>query len=120
MKTLSIIAATLLSVVAATAKELTIKVDNVKNGTGKILLMGTVAGVKDPLYTMVEAKEGEVTLKLENLNSEEVEISIFHDENNNFQLDMGNRGPMEGYVTKKCNLTDENTEATMTLYYPVK
>lgn len=120
MKQTSIIAAIFFSGVTISAKELTIKVDNVKNGTGKILLMGIVDGVKEPLYTMVDAKHGEVTLKLENLDGEVSEISIFHDENNNFQLDMGNRVPIEGYVTQKCKLKDENTEMKLTIYYPAK
>lgn len=107
-----------MSFTAVSAKSLTIKVNNVRNEKGKILVMGTISGVKEPVYKMVPAKSGEVILELKDLNTDALEISLFHDENGNFKMDMGERGPVEGYVTKKCKLKEQANEMTVTLYYP--
>lgn len=115
---LTTMAVSTMSFTAASAKDLTIKVDNVRNEKGKILAMATIPGVKEPAYQMVQAKSGEVTLELKNLDTETVEISLFHDENGNFKMDMGERGPVEGYVTKKCKLKEQINLVTVTLYYP--
>ncbi|MEG0518192.1 MAG: DUF2141 domain-containing protein [Bacteroidales bacterium] len=115
---LTTMAVSTMSFTAISAKDLTIKVDNVRNEKGKILVMATIAGAKEPIYQMAQAKSGEVTLELKDLGAQAVEVSLFHDENENFKMDMGERGPVEGYVTKKCKLKEQTNLVTVTLYYP--
>lgn len=109
---------TVLSITAVNAKTVIVTLDNIRNNKGKILVMASLPGVKEPLYQMVEAQEGPVTIELKNINSDTAELSLFHDENGNFKMDMGNRGPIEGYVTKKCKLLDENTKIKLRIFYP--
>lgn len=96
----------------------TIKINNVRRGKGKILAMANVPGQKEPVYQMADAREGEVTLELKGISGNSAEISLFHDENGNFKMDMGERGPVEGYATKKWKFKESAPEVKVTLYYP--
>lgn len=115
---LAAIAATVFSITAANAKNLVIKIGNVRSDKGKVLVMANIPGVKEPVYQMVQAKNGEVVIELKDLIADVAEISVFHDENENFKMDMGERGPVEGYLTKKCKLKGEINEEKAVLYYP--
>lgn len=95
-----------------------IKIDNVRSGKGKILAMAHVPGQKDPVYQMADAVKGVVTLELKGIKGDSAEISLFHDENGNFKMDMGERGPEEGYATKKWKFKEGAPEVKVTLYYP--
>lgn len=95
-----------------------IKINNVRSGKGKILVMAHVPGRKDPVYAMADAREGDVTLVLKGINGDSAEISLFHDENGNFKMDVGQQGPVEGYVTKKWKFKEGVPEVKVTLYYP--
>ncbi|MEG2065194.1 MAG: hypothetical protein RRY23_08665 [Alistipes sp.] len=108
-----------LSAGVATAKNLTISINNVRNDKGSILLMGRIDGVKEPVYQMVPAKKGSVVIEIADLTCAAIDISIFHDENGNYQMEMGDRGPIEGYVTKKYKLEAESTSEHLKLFYPV-
>ena len=47
-------------------------------------------------------------------------LSVFHDENENWQMDMlEGKGPAEGYVLKSCEVKDEEATFKLKLYYPV-
>lgn len=107
-----------LSIVSANAKSLILKIDNVRSAKGKIMAMVTIPGVKEPLYQMVDAKVGAVVLEFADIEAQTVELSLYHDEDGNFKLAMGDRGPIEGYVTKKCKLLEPQTELELKLYYP--
>ncbi len=101
-----------------TSKLIIIKVDNVLNDKGKILVMAKIPGVADPVYGMTAAKKGEVIIELKNVKGDSAEISLFHDQNGNYKMDMGERGPAEGYVTKKCKLKEPTTQLKVSIYYP--
>lgn len=45
-------------------------------------------------------------------------FQLFHDEDGDYKLKMGDRGPAEGYATRKCKLPAEHNTATLKLYYP--
>lgn len=96
----------------------TVKITNVRSEKGRILVMAHVPGREDPVYAMTDAREGEVTLELKGINGNSAEISLFHDENGNFKMDMGERGPVEGYATKKWKFREGVPEVKVTLYYP--
>ena len=48
-------------------------------------------------------------------------ISLFHDENGNWELDMNEQGiPVEGYAREKCKKeADASATVKMKMYYPV-
>lgn len=119
MKTLSLIFL-LLATTSASAKSLEITVPNVRSDKGSILVMAVVAGAEKPFYGKAEAKEGTVVVMLEGIDADAAEVSLFHDENANFKMDMGNQGPVEGYATKKCKLSADKTSVKTNLFYPAQ
>lgn len=107
-----------LATVAASAKTLEITVSDVRNDKGKILVMAKVAGREQPVYAMSTAKTGKVAVTLEGIDADVTEVSLFHDEDGDYKMKMGERGPVEGYATRKCKLPEEHNTATLRLYYP--
>ena len=55
---------------------------------------------------------------LEGIEADAAELSLFHDEDGDYKMKMGERGPAEGYATRKCKLPAEHNTATLKLYYP--
>ena len=73
-----------------------------------------------PVYGMAKSEKGKVTIRLENVDWEKFDLSVFHDENENWQMDMlEGKGPAEGYVLKSCEVKDEEATFKLKLYYPV-
>lgn len=99
------------------AKTLEIKVSNVRNNKGNILVMAHLPGSEQPVYQMIKAQEGTVTITL-NLNAETAEISLMHDENSDYKMGQDETGrPTEGYALQKCKLPQESTSVTLELTY---
>lgn len=117
MKTLSIILL-LLGTATVSAKSLEITVPNVRNDKGAILVMAKSGSDAHPVYGRADAKTGAVIVRLDSLQTDAVEISLFHDEDGDYQMKMGDRGPVEGYATKKCKLADEQNALKINLFYP--
>lgn len=107
-----------LATLSATAKTLEITVKDVRNDKGAILVMAKVAGQEQPVFGKAAAKAGKVVVTLEGIDADAAEVSLFHDEDGDYQMKTGDRGPVEGYATKKCKLPQERNTASMTLYYP--
>lgn len=119
MKTLLVtLAALVLGTAAATAKTLEITVEDVRSDKGQILVMASVAGQEQPVYGKADAKKGSVVVTLTGLEADAVELSLFHDEDGDFKMKMGDRGPLEGYAAKKCKLPADANAAKLRLYYP--
>lgn len=119
MKTLfATLAALVLGNAAATAKTLEITVEDVRSDKGQILVMASVAGQEQPVYGKADAKKGSVVVTLTGLEADAVEVSLFHDEDGDFKMKMGDRGPLEGYAAKKCKLPADANAAKLRLYYP--
>ena len=110
--------ALLTTVSTAAAQSLEITIPNVRSDKGSILVMTVVTGAEKPVYGKADAKQGMVVVLLEGIDADTAEVSLFHDENGNFQMDMGDRGPTEGYATRKCKLQEEKTGVKMNLFYP--
>lgn len=108
----------MLATLTASAKTLEITVRDVRNNKGTILVMAKVAGQEQPLYGKATAKAGKVVVTLESIDADAAEVSLFHDEDGDYQMKMGDRGPVEGYATKKCKLPQESNTVSITLYYP--
>lgn len=103
---------------AATAKTLEIKIEEVRSDRGSILVMARVASQEQPVYGKADAKKGSVTVTLTGLEADAAEVSLFHDEDGDYQMKMGDRGPLEGYAAKKCKLPEETNSVKLRLYYP--
>lgn len=119
MKKILMLAAALAAAATLSAKTLEITVPNVRNSKGSILVMAAVPGQEKPVYGMAEAQEGAVVLTLE-IPGDTAEVSLFHDENGDYKMAMGDRGPTEGYAAKKCKLAEERTAVRMKLFYPAE
>ncbi|MEG1622503.1 MAG: DUF2141 domain-containing protein [Alistipes sp.] len=120
MKTTLIFAALLLTANAVCAKNLVVTVDNVRSNKGNILLMANVSGTDKPVYIRVAAKTGSVSIALTNIVSETADVSLFHDENGNYQMEMSDHRPMEGCAKATYTLTEETTKESLSLHYPTE
>lgn len=119
MKTLLVMLAALaLGSAAATAKTLEITVEDVRSDKGLILVMAAATGQEQPVYGKADAKKGSVVVTLTSLEADTVEVSLFHDEDGDFKMKTGSRGPQEGYAARKCKLPADTNAAKLRLYYP--
>lgn len=122
MKTLHLLLTALVALasVAASAKTLEITVPDVRSEKGNMLVMAKVAGQEQPVYGMSPARTGQVVVTLEGIDADAAEISLFHDEDGDYKMKMGQRGPAEGYAAKKCKLPAERNAVTLKLHYPAE
>lgn len=119
MKTLlAMLAALALGSAAATAKTLEITVEDVRNDKGQILVMAAAAGQERPICGKADAKKDSVVVTLTGLEADTVEVSLFHDEDGDFKMKTGSRGPQEGYAARKCKLPADTNAAKLRLCYP--
>lgn len=120
MQTLHLLLAAsfMLASTAVSAKTLEVTVSDIRNDKGNILVMAKVCRAGTAVYGMAAAKAGKVIVTLEGIEADTAEISLFHDEDGDYKLKMGDRGPAEGYATRKCKLPAEHNTATLKLYYP--
>lgn len=107
-----------LASMAASAKTLEVTVSDIRSDKGSILVMAKAAGQEQPVYGMAAAKTGKVAVTLEGIDAETAEVSLFHDEDGDYKMKTGERGPAEGYATQKCRLAAERNTVTMKLCYP--
>lgn len=108
-----------LASMAVSAKTLEVTVSDIRSDKGSILVMAkAVDGQEQPVYGMAAAKTGKVAVTLEGIDAETAEVSLFHDEDGDYKMKMGERGPAEGYATQKCRLAAERNTVTMKLCYP--
>ena len=96
------------------ARTIIVEIGNIRDNHGNILVMA------QSVYGMAKSEKGKVTIRLENVDWEKFDLSVFHDENENWQMDMlEGKGPAEGYVLKSCEVKDEEATFKLKLYYPV-
>lgn len=111
------------STMAAQNAHITVK--GVKNSQGKVLLMVDCKAPKNgepakPVMAMADAKVGDVTFDMEIPMAESWTVSVFHDENGDYKMDMDADGrPAEGYVRKAFQPEKDGTSMVLKLYYPV-
>ena len=74
-----------------------------------------------PVYAMIKATERTAILVLKDVPWEKFTLSLFHDENENMDLDKDEQGrPMEGYAREKCKKeSDKPATVKVELYYPI-
>ena len=91
----------------AEARTIIVKVSNIRGEETK------------PVYGMAKPEKGEATITLKNVEWEQFDISVFHDENGNYQMDFTeDKKPAEGYAMKKCKTQQEEETVKLKLYYP--
>ena len=101
------------------ATDLIVKVTNVKNATGSVLIMAQSATSDEPVYGMAKAEKGTTTVTFENIQPGSYNLSIMHDENGNMQMDMDESGrPTEAYAMKKVTVAAETQTLQTKLFYP--
>lgn len=104
---------------SAWARTVIIKVSNIRGEAGTILVMAQSGEDSKPIYGMAKPEKGEATITLENVEWEQFDISIFHDENGNFQLDFtDDKRPTEGFARKNCKTQKEEEIIKLKLFYP--
>ena len=121
MKRMSLTAMLLMSLfLGAQAETITVKVTNVKNNQGNVLVMAQPAGDAQPAYGLAKAEKGTTVVLLEDLAPGEYSLSIMHDENGNMQMDMSDdQRPNEGYAMKKCKADGSDQTINVKFFYPV-
>ena len=103
----------------AEARTIIVKVSNIRGENGTILVMAQSGKETKPVYGMAKPEKGEATITLKNVEWEQFEISVYHDENGNYQMDFTeDKKPAEGYAMKKCKTQQEEETVKLKLYYP--
>lgn len=103
----------------AGARTIIVKVSNIQGEQGTILVMAQYGKESKPVYGMAKPEKGEVTITLENVEWEQFDLSVFHDENGNYKMDFtDDKKPAEGYAMKNCKPQKEEEIVKLKLYYP--
>lgn len=105
--------------VMAQGLNLTVEVKGIKDDNGKILVVAqSCEDAQQMVYGMIEVSEkGWATCTLENLPSNKVDISLFHDLNGNYKLDMDEQNiPIEPCAKKdKVEIKEDNQKISLKL-----
>ena len=103
------------------AQEVKVEVRGIRSAKGDIMVMAQQDSESKPVYAMATAVKDTVTVVLKDVPWEKFLISLFHDENGNWELDMNEQGiPVEGYAREKCKKeADASATVKMKMYYPV-
>lgn len=107
--TLSVVAMMAASVATAQNK-VALTVTNIPNSNGKILV-ATDKGQSG----MVQAKQGSMTVDVENVPDGAVTFYVMHDENGNMDCDMENGMPKEYVGFVNVDVSKDNRTATVRL-----
>lgn len=121
MKRIVVIAivAMIMTISSAWAHTVIVKVSNIRGEAGTILVMAQSGKEDKPVYGMAKPEKGEATITLENVEWEEFDISVFHDENGNYQMDFtDDKRPAEGFARKNFKTQKEGETVKLKLYYP--
>lgn len=119
MKQIILLIAMIFAYNLAEARTIIVKVSNIRGTDGTILVMAQSGKETKPVYGMAKPEKGEATITLENVEWEEFDVSVFHDENGNYQMDFTeDKRPAEGYAMKNCKIQKEEETVKLKLYYP--
>lgn len=102
------------------ARTIIVKISNIRGDKGNILVMVQTDKESKPVYGKAKPENGEAIIKLENVEWGEFDLSVFHDENDNYKMDFtDDKKPAEGYAMKHCKPKQEEETIHLKLYYPV-
>lgn len=104
------------------AQDVKVEIRGIRSAKGNIMVMAQKDAESKPVYAMAAAVKDTVTVILKDVPWEQFQVSLFHDENGNWELDMNEQGiPVEGYAREKCKKEpDAPATVKVKLYYPVK
>ena len=103
----------------AWARTVIVEITQVRTDQGNVLVMAQAGKDTEPIYGMAKAQKGQLTIRLESVVWEKFDLSIIHDENENWRMDLREgKGPAEGYALKSCVTKGEETTIKVRLYYP--
>ena len=63
------------------ARTIIVEIGNIRGNHGNILVMAQSGKDTKPVYGMAKSEKGKVTIRLENVDWEKFDLSVFHDEN---------------------------------------
>lgn len=102
------------------ARTIIVKISNIRGDKGNILVMAQTGKESTPVYGKAKPENGEAIIKLENVEWEVFDLSVFHDENENFKMDFTeDKKPAEGYAMKNCKPKQEEETVNLKLFYPI-
>lgn len=101
------------------ARTIIVKVSNIQGEKGTILVMALQGKESKPVYGMAKVEKRTAVIKLENVEWDEFDLSVIHDENDNWKMDFSeDKKPAEGYAMKSCKPKQEEETVSLKLYYP--
>lgn len=103
------------------AQEVKVEVRGVRSAKGSIMVMAQVDAESKPVYAMAKAAKDTVTVVLKDVPWKEFQISLYHDEDGDWELNMNEQGiPVEGYAREKFKKEqDASSTVKVKMYYPV-
>lgn len=80
-------------------EEILVLVTQVRNAEGNILVMIQTDGNKQSFYGLSKAQKGTVSVVVKGIFDRPFLVSVFHDENGDWKMDMDEQGkPVEGVI----------------------
>lgn len=115
-KRLFVVTAALVWALSASAKELTLRITNVRSDRGLLLVAADGA---NPAYARAAAMRDTMEIVLRNVSGESITCMLLHDEDGDYRMTTDAAGkPAEGYAFVACSLAGEAPRCDVALTYP--
>ncbi len=120
-KRLFVAAAALVWALSASAEELTLRIVNVRNDRGRLLVTTNDADGANPAYARAAAMRDTMEIVLRHVSGESVTCMLLHDEDGDYRMTTDAAGkPVEGYAFVTCSLAGEAPRCEVALIYPAE
>ena len=98
--------------------QIKVEVKGIRGETGNVLVMAQQKDNDQPVYGMAKACKGHVVVTLENVPWDSCIISVFHDENGDWKMNMDEKGlPLEGFARSSYTYNPDKPVCKLKLYY---
>lgn len=98
--------------------DIEVQIKGIRSETGNILIMAQTGKGSQPIYGSAKAQRGQVSITLKGFTEEKYQLSAFHDENCNWQLDMDEqKRPLEGVAQAYYQYDPKQPNCQMSLFY---
>lgn len=97
---------------ASAQRDMQLTVSNIPNGKGQILI-----ATKSGQWAKVKAEKGKIETTVKNVPDGKGKIYVFHDENDNGQLDEKDNIPMEYCAFGDYEMSENNSKVNIELIY---
>lgn len=109
----AMLAITLMTTATASAqRDMQLTISNIPNDKGQILI-----ATKSGQWTKVKAEKGKIETTVKNVPDGKGKIYVFHDENDNGQLDEKDNIPMEYCAFGDYEMSENNSKVNIELIY---